>query len=103
MLIPFLLVSLCFQCSPSNEEPIDTLVAKVPNPKTIRNSWVEDSAGVLTDTTSIDQMINAEEAKSGVEIAVVTLPTIGSYVPKDFAVALFNHWKIGKKEKTMES
>lgn len=99
LLIPFLLVSLCFQCSPSNEEPIDTLVAKVPNPKTVRNSWVEDSAGVLTDTASIDQMINAEEAKSGVEIAVVTLPTIGSYVPKDFAVALFNHWKIGKKGK----
>ncbi|WP_407658858.1 TPM domain-containing protein [Leptospira soteropolitanensis] len=60
---------------------------------------MEDSAGVLTDTTIIDQMINAEEQNSGLEIAVVTLPTIESYVPKDFAVALFNHWKIGKKGK----
>ncbi|TGL35838.1 TPM domain-containing protein, partial [Leptospira perdikensis] len=60
---------------------------------------MEDSAGVLTDTASIDQLINKEEAASGLEIAVVTLPTIGSYVPKDFAVALFNYWKIGKKGK----
>ncbi|PJZ47446.1 TPM domain-containing protein [Leptospira brenneri] len=60
---------------------------------------MEDSAGVLTDTTVIDQMINGEEVSSGLEIAVVTLPTIGSYVPKDFAVALFNYWKIGKKGK----
>lgn len=101
------MVLLCFaflllftvQCSESNEESLDSLVEKVPNPKTFRNSWVEDSAGVLTDTSVIDQMINTEEAASGMEIAVVTLPTIGSYVPKDFAVALFNHWKIGKKEK----
>ncbi|TGK58748.1 TPM domain-containing protein [Leptospira kanakyensis] len=60
---------------------------------------MEDSAGVLTDTSVIDNIISAEEASSGLEIAVVTLPTIGSYVPKDFAVALFNHWKIGKKGK----
>ncbi|WP_407658729.1 TPM domain-containing protein [Leptospira paudalimensis] len=60
---------------------------------------MEDGAGVLTDTTIIDSMINAEESSSGLEIAVVTLPTIGNYVPKDFAVALFNHWKIGKKGK----
>ncbi|MCW7496741.1 TPM domain-containing protein [Leptospira levettii] len=90
---------LTVQCSDTNEESIDALVAKVPNPKELRNSWIEDSAGVLTDTTSIDSMINAEESSSGLEIAVVTLPTIGSYVPKDFAVALFNHWKIGKKGK----
>ncbi|WP_409035677.1 TPM domain-containing protein [Leptospira kanakyensis] len=92
------LISISF-CSPSHEESIDSLVSKVPNPKELRNSWVEDSAGVLTDTSVIDNMISAEEASSGLEIAVVTLPTIGSYVPKDFAVALFNHWKIGKKGK----
>nr|WP_244944185.1 TPM domain-containing protein [Leptospira meyeri] len=99
LLLISVFLPVLWQCSPTNEEPIDTLVAKVPNPKTLRNSWVEDSAGVLTDTASIDQMINAAEAESGLEIAVVTLPTIGSYVPKDFAVALFNHWKIGKKGK----
>ncbi|WP_208725793.1 TPM domain-containing protein [Leptospira noumeaensis] len=99
----FLTISLSvfvlFFCSPSHEESIDSLVSKVPNPKELRNSWVEDSAGVLTDTSVIDNMISAEEALSGLEIAVVTLPTIGSYVPKDFAVALFKYWKIGKKGK----
>lgn len=94
-----LFTSLTLLCSESNEESLDALVAKVPNPKSLRNSWVEDSAGVITDSSVIDQMINAEEANSGLEIAVVTLPTIGSYVPKDFAVALFNYWKIGKKGK----
>lgn len=91
-------LSFLFSCSPTGEG-IDQRVTQVPNPKELRNSWVEDSAGVLTDTTIIDQMINAEEQNSGLEIAVVTLPTIESYVPKDFAVALFNHWKIGKKGK----
>lgn len=95
----FVILFFFLQCSETNEESLDTLVAKVPNPKELRNSWVEDSAGVLTDSSAIDQMINAEEVSSGLEIAVVTLPTIGSYVPKDFAVALFNHWKIGKKGK----
>lgn len=90
---------LNLQCSDTNEDSLDALVANVPNPKTLRNSWVEDSAGVLTDSSVIDQMINAEESASGLEIAVVTLPTIGSYVPKDFAVALFNYWKIREKGK----
>ncbi|WP_246837514.1 TPM domain-containing protein [Leptospira bouyouniensis] len=99
LLFVTLFICLAVNCSESNEESLDTLVAKVPNPKTLRNSWVEDGAGVLTDTSVIDQMINAEESVSGLEIAVVTLPTIGSYVPKDFAVALFNYWKIGKKGK----
>nr|WP_246836560.1 TPM domain-containing protein [Leptospira levettii] len=99
MVVVSLFFILTVQCSDTNEESIDALVAKVPNPKELRNSWIEDSAGVLTDTSIIDSMINAEESSSGLEIAVVTLPTIGSYVPKDFAVALFNHWKIGKKGK----
>lgn len=97
LLLTFTL-SIYFFCSPTGEG-IDQRVAQIPNPKELRNSWVEDSAGVLTDTTVIDQMINAEEQNSGLEIAVVTLPTIESYVPKDFAVALFNYWKIGKKGK----
>lgn len=97
-ILPYLTLSFLFFCSPTGEG-IDQKVAQVPNPKELRNSWVEDSAGVLTDTTVIDQMINAEEQNSGLEIAVVTLPTIESYVPKDFAVALFNYWKIGKKGK----
>jgi uncharacterized protein len=34
-----------------------------------------------------------------VEVAVVVLPSIGQLVPKDFAVALFQHWGIGKAGK----
>ncbi|XDD48267.1 YgcG family protein [Leptospira sp. WS39.C2] len=90
---------LSVQCSDSNQDPLDSLVAKVPNPQVLRKSWVEDSANLLTDTSVIDQMIDAEERSSGLEIAVVTIPTIGGYTSKEFAVALFNHWKIGKKGK----
>lgn len=85
-------------CSETTKD-LDSLVKEVPNPKTTRNSWVEDSAGILTNTSSIDSLISENEAATGVEIALVILPTIGSYVPKDFAVALFNHWGIGKKGK----
>ncbi len=95
--IAFLLFAL-LSCS-ETEKDLDSLVKEVPNPKTSRNSWIEDSAGILTNTSSIDSLISENEAATGVEIAVVILPTIESYVPKDFAVALFNHWGIGKKGK----
>jgi len=86
------------QCSDTSEN-IDSAVSRVSNPKTTKNSWIEDSTGILNNSQDIDALISQNEASTGVEIAVVILPTIDSYVPKDFAVALFNHWGIGKKGK----
>ncbi len=74
-------------------------VAKVPNPRVERSSWIQDSAGILNNEIEINAIITFHEAKTGAEIAVVILPSIGEIIPKDFAVALFNAWGIGKKGK----
>jgi uncharacterized protein len=82
--------------------PLDDLekeVAKVPNPRKERLSWVQDSAGVLNNAVEINMIITQNEIISGTEIAVVILPSIGKIIPKDFAVALFKAWGIGKKGK----
>ncbi len=89
---------LVSSCS-DTEKGIDTLISEIPNPRITNNSWIQDSANILQNASEIDIIINNFEAKTGVEIAIVTLPSIQSYVPKDFVVALFNHWGIGKKGK----
>ncbi|MEP3210171.1 MAG: TPM domain-containing protein [Maribacter sp.] len=76
-------------------------VTKVPSPRG------EGIIGSISDPNDIidfaaEQRINELlyelEQKSSVEVAVVLLPSIGSEVPKSFAVDLFNHWKIGKAD-----
>ena len=37
------------------------------------------------------------KARTGAEVAVVVLPSIGDAVPKHFATALFEYWSIGQK------
>ncbi len=92
------LTLFCSSCS-NTEESLESVVARVNNPKTENNTWIVDETGLLNNSQNINQLITEYEAESSVEIAVVILPTIGDFVPKDFAVALFNHWGIGKKGK----
>lgn len=74
-------------------------LAAVPNPRP-QGSWVSDPSGLISARKAdIDSVIGALERETSAEVAVVVLPSIGSYVPKDFAVALFAHWGIGKKKK----
>jgi uncharacterized protein len=46
----------------------------------------------------INELLHELEQESSVEVAVVLLPSIGEEVPKDFAVKLFNTWRIGKAD-----
>ena len=74
-------------------------LAAVPNPR-IANGWVADPANVIAARhTDINRLLTDLEQRTSVEVAVVVLPTIGQLVPKDFAVALFQHWGIGKAGK----
>lgn len=95
--ISFFLFFLAFCGAPIDD--LEKEVAKVPNPRKERLSWVQDSAGVLNNAVDMNLMITLNEANTGAEIAVVILPSIGEIVPKDFAVALFKAWGIGKKGK----
>lgn len=72
-------------------------VAALPSPRA-GDSWIHDGAGVIGPRKAdIDRVLDKLEADTGAEVAVVTLPTIGDAVPKDFATELFNAWGVGKK------
>jgi uncharacterized protein len=74
-------------------------VSWVPNPRA-EGSWAHDGVGVLGERAAqIDKEINTLRKKTGVEIAVVLLPSIDDEVPKDFATALFNRWGVGQEGK----
>lgn len=93
-----LLVFLALVVSPAFADELSDRVAAVPNPRAIDGGWVSDPAGVIASRKAdINRLIAAIEQKTGAEIAVVVLPTIGSVVPKDFAVRLVETWGIGKK------
>lgn len=76
-------------------------VDNVPNPKISNNTWVSDPNSVLSlnDKGKLNQLINEIETTSSAEIAIVILPSIGTEVPKMFAIELFEKWKIGKATK----
>lgn len=64
-----------------------------------KNNYTTDPDGILTPEakSQINQMILSLEQKTGAEIAVVVLPSIGDVECFDFSHELFNSWGIGKK------
>jgi uncharacterized protein len=75
-------------------------VAAVPNPRAENLGWVADPSGTIqARRADLNALIGQFERETGVEIAVVVLPTIGAFNPREFATALFKHWGVGKKGK----
>lgn len=73
----------------------------VPNPKDFGGGWVSDPNNYLSaeDRAQLNSIITAVENKSTAQIAVVIVPSIGTEVPKDFAIDLFKLWGIGQAQK----
>lgn len=61
---------------------------------------VNDYAGVLTgkQIDSLEACVDDVDSKSTVQIAIVTVDSLGNLSAKDFNVALFNSWGVGHKE-----
>ncbi len=76
-------------------------VEKVPN---VRLSdvrlHVSDPASLLSATArdTINSALSTLETATGIEVAVVMLPSIGSADPFDFGVQLFRSWGVGKSK-----
>lgn len=70
-------------------------IPEVPNPRA-RGAWVSDLAEVIDAPAEarIEARVQALHDDLGVEIAVVTAPTVQG-TPKDFATGLFEHWGVG--------
>jgi uncharacterized protein len=74
-------------------------IETVPNPK-LENSYVTDKSEIIhvDDEMVINNLLKDIEDTTGVQIALVILPSIGEEIPKDFAVNLFQKWGIGHKD-----
>lgn len=94
------LVSFALLWLPAQLSAREYSVRDVPNPRTT-GGFLSDPENLVRETekTRIDDLLIALEHDTSAEFAVVILPSIGSRVPKDFAVELFNHWGIGKAGK----
>lgn len=77
-------------------------IDKIPNVRTQSLSkYVSDPTQIVDAATKnqLDQKLQALEKKTGAEVAVVTVPSIGEADCFEFAVELFNKWGIGKSKK----
>jgi uncharacterized protein len=63
--------------------------------------YVNDTANMLSSSTvsSLESQLQAYQQSSGNEVAVVTVNDLQGTTVEDFAVRLFEKWKIGKKDK----
>ncbi len=76
-------------------------VKSVPNPRTTNGGFISDPGNFLSDAdrARLNSELTDLEKAATAEFAIVILPSIGSSIPKEFAVELFNYWGIGKKGK----
>ncbi|RMG77796.1 MAG: hypothetical protein D6714_19245 [Bacteroidetes bacterium] len=76
-------------------------VETVPDPKAAGGGWVADPDKYIPDADEarLNALISALEDSTTVQIAVVVLGSIGEENPKEFAVKLFEKWKIGQADK----
>lgn len=62
---------------------------------------VTDNAEILSPGTrsALTEQLKNHEDRTGNQIAVLTVPTLGGESIEDYAVAVFSAWKLGKKGK----
>ncbi|MBM3205764.1 TPM domain-containing protein [Candidatus Shapirobacteria bacterium] len=68
-----------------------------PQPTGYVNDWAQLLSGQVKE--SLEQRLSQFEQESTVEIAVVTITSLGENSIEDYAVRLFEDWQIGKKGK----
>ena len=75
---------------------------KIPDPRIHSNNWVADTADLLSPETEaeLNRSLSRLEADTTAQMVVVAVPDIAPEKnSKDFAVQLFNLWRIGAKKK----
>lgn len=70
-----------------------------PTPRPAR--LVNDLAGLFTaaQTQMLEDSLVAFDRATSTQIAVVTLPDLGSYAPSEMAFAIMDTWGVGQKDK----
>jgi uncharacterized protein len=60
--------------------------------------FVNDFEGIITNKDELEQKLVAFEKETGVEIAVITVSNFQDVTIEEFAVKLFEKWRIGKEK-----
>lgn len=95
ILFYIVILTICITHIPSQCLARDNAI-KLPTPR----GYVSDFANIIgTKKQHLSSVLAAIERKHSIEIAVVTLPTVKPYSIEQYAVALFEKWKIGKRGK----
>ena len=93
-------ISFLFLCVVVNAQKFT--VAQVYNPKVDgQNYFVSDAAHVFSSSArnDLNDICCRLEQSTGVEVAIVVVPSIEGDDEYAFAYELFNHWRIGKEGK----
>jgi uncharacterized protein len=84
LLVPALLATFAWDTAAKDLDPVFT-------------SHVTDSAAVLgAQAAAIDSRLKAFEAATGHQVIVLTVPTIGDRSIDEYAVEVFQKWKVGR-------
>ena len=77
------------------------ILDKIPDPKTLNESYVSNPDGLLNAATvsELNARLTALDDAGTAHIDVVFVNSIGDLVPKEAATTLFNTWKIGDATK----
>ena len=76
------------------------LVAESPNPAKLKTEgYVSDFAHVIDSSSrqAIEQYCTNYERATGVQMAIVTIPTLDGEPIEDFSSKLFHNWGVGQK------
>lgn len=98
----FLLVSIFFLLCLDIVEAKDYDPATMTNPNVAdRRVYVSDEAGLLSNDTKefANRTLWNLRRKTGAEAVMVVVPNTGKYSREEFAVKLFDNWKVGKSDK----
>ncbi len=91
-------------CQPDKLAPkritAENYLTAIPDPKTLSETYVSDPDRVLALGTvpALNARLDSLDRSGRAHIDVVLVRSLGEVVPKTAATALFNKWKIGRKD-----
>ena len=86
--------------SPEPAHPAADYLTAIPDPKTLGETYVSDPDARLAPATvrALNTRLDSLDRSGRAHLDVVLVQSIGGEVPKTAATALFNKWKIGRKD-----
>jgi uncharacterized protein len=93
-------LSGCQSPEPARRITAENYLTAIPDPKTLNETYVSDPDGVLSPSTApaLNARLDSLDRSGRAHVDVVLVRSIGQEMPKTAATALFNKWRIGRKD-----